>query len=92
MSKQFDFKKLEKDLWSAKPEDRLPPPFSAPGLSPANVGLASIRMKRWSRRLVSASVVLIVLSILLWAAKSHHIIKVSTQDGLVKVVEMIVNE
>lgn len=92
MSKQFDFKKLEKDLWAAKPNDRLAPPFSSTGLSPVNVGLASIRMKRWSRRLISASVVLIVFSILLWAAKSHHILKVSTQDGLVKAVELIVNE
>ena len=79
-------------MWSEKAEEGSAIRFSSETLPPASVGLASIRMKRWTRRLVSLSVVLMVLSTLLWISKTHHILRLSTQDGLVQSVELFIND
>lgn len=92
MSDTVDFKKLETDLWSESHNGELLSGFSPQGLPPASVGLASIRMKRWTRRFVFASIVLVFLSCLLWATKTHHVLRVSTQDGIVKSVELLRND
>jgi len=92
LSEEFDPKSLEEELWSEKAEEGSAIRFSSETLPPASVGLASIRMKRWTRRLVSLSVVLMVLSTLLWISKTHHILRLSTQDGLVQSVELFIND
>lgn len=92
MSDQFDPKALEKKLWAESVDEEGGVRFSSDALPPASVGLASIRIKRWTRRLVTASVVMLILSTFLWAAKTHHVLRLSTQDGLVQSVELIIND
>jgi len=91
VSKQIDFLKLEEELWASSfdgPDHQ----FLPPTLSPVSVGLASVRMKRWTARLIRWAAYLLFASVLLWATKTHHILKVSTQDGVVKSVELLTNE
>ena len=92
MSEPVDFKKLEQKLWGEKEADDASFGFIPPGLPPASVGLASIRMKRWTRRLVVASFALVMISAFLWVTKTHHVLRVSTQDGYVKSVELLRND
>jgi hypothetical protein len=91
LSDSIDFKKLEKDLWQQK-ESVTSAQVELHELPPASIGLASIRMKRWTRRLITISVVLLLLSSLLWFTKTHHVLRVSTQDGVVKSVELLIND
>lgn len=92
MSDEFDPKTLEKQLWAEKVDEENPVRFSSTTLPPASVGLASIRMKRWTRRLIAMSAVFLVLSTLLWVSKTHHVLRLSTQDGFVQSVELLIND
>jgi len=92
LSKEIDFKALEKKLWQQGSSDGPDSRFSSGELSPASVGLASIRMKRWTRLLIASSCALIVLSCLTWLSKTHHVLKLSTQDGYVRAVELFVKD
>ena len=92
LSDEFDPKALEKKLWDEKVDQEGTIRFSSKTLPPASVGLASIRMKRWTRRLIALSVAFLVLSTVLWVSKTHHVLRLSTQDGLVQSVELLIND
>lgn len=92
MSHKIDFKSLEKKLWDEGSTQGPDLRFSSAELPPASIGLASIRIKRWTRLLISFSVALVIVTCVLWFSKTHHVLKVSTQDGYVRAVEMFVQD
>jgi len=92
LSHKIDFKSLEKKLWEEGSGDDPGLRFSSAELPPASIGLASIRIKRWTRILISLSVVFVIASCVLWFSKTHHVLKVSTQNGYVRAVEMFVKD